>query len=40
MARSVTEPQGVAAAGRAGIVEIVIPQQAKVQPRRIEVAAA
>jgi HSP20 family protein len=31
---------GVKATGRAGILEIVIPKQAKAQPRRIEVAAA
>jgi HSP20 family protein len=31
---------GVKATSRAGILEIVIPKQAKVQPRRIEVAAA
>lgn len=30
----------VKATGRAGILEIVIPKQAKAQPRRIEVAAA
>lgn len=31
---------GVKATGRAGILEIAIPKQAKAQPRRIEVAAA